>query len=46
MKEASSVKEIRSPADVLVSSPALHAFLAVAALWFLTSMATIAYSAC
>ena len=36
----------RTPADRLVSSPALHAFLGVAALWLLTSLVTIGYSGC
>ena len=36
----------RTPADRLVSSPALHAFLGVAALWLLTSLVTIGYSVC
>ena len=35
----------RTPADRLVS-PALHAFLGVAALWLLTSLVTIGYSVC
>jgi hypothetical protein len=34
----------RSPADRLVSSPVLHAFLG--ALWLLTSLVTIGYSIC
>jgi len=36
----------RTPADRLVSSTALHAFLGVAALWLLTSLVTIGYSVC
>jgi hypothetical protein len=34
----------RAPADRLVSSPALHAFLGVAVLWLVTSLVTIGYS--
>jgi hypothetical protein len=36
----------RAPTDRLVSSPALHAFLAVAVLWLLTSLVTVGYSIC